>query len=240
MRQLSVTLAEAGYATAVWLIQVDPRYLALVHRCLVPSARLVPQYTLRLDEYGSRRRCLALTRVPDLQRALATGQPVFGAAPGPAWLIGLSPSARSGLESSWEPLGLRSSAYLPLRSSCGSSLGILGVAGECFTPADARPLNILAAKVAEFIDSHLSAQPDGTGQQTRSVAEEPLEDIVQPLTALLARVELARDLARHGDVAELPGQLAAVRDSAQRLAARAERARKDAESLPSSPSQADG
>jgi hypothetical protein len=128
---------------------------------------------------------------------------------------------------------------LPLRSPYGSSLGVLGVASERFTPADARPLNILAAKVAEYIDSHLSAQSAGTGRQTCSVAEEPLEEIVQPLTALLARVELARDLARHGDVAELPGQLAAVRDTARRLAARAERARKDIKGLPGSPLQAE-
>ena len=47
------------------------------------------------------------------------------------------------------------------------------------------------------------------------------EAVIQPLTALVARVEVVRELAARGEWAELINQLAAVRASAERLAAAA-------------------
>jgi C4-dicarboxylate-specific signal transduction histidine kinase len=49
-------------------------------------------------------------------------------------------------------------------------------------------------------------------------AAEQLEAIAQPLTALVARAEVAARLARDGEAAELAAQLAAMAASAERLA----------------------
>ena len=46
-----------------------------------------------------------------------------------------------------------------------------------------------------------------------------LEDIVQPLTALLARLEVLTDTVRRGELTAVADQLAAARASAERLAA---------------------
>ncbi len=48
---------------------------------------------------------------------------------------------------------------------------------------------------------------------------EQREAIAQPLTALVARVEIVRELTARGEWAELIDQLAAIRASAERLAA---------------------
>ena len=53
------------------------------------------------------------------------------------------------------------------------------------------------------------------------------EAIVQPLTALVARVELVRELTACGAWAELVDQLAAVQASAARLAAEVAVARRE-------------
>ena len=50
---------------------------------------------------------------------------------------------------------------------------------------------------------------------------EQREAIAQPLTALVARVEVVRELTARGEWAELITQLAAVRAAAERLAAEA-------------------
>ena len=50
---------------------------------------------------------------------------------------------------------------------------------------------------------------------------EQQEAITQPLTALVARVEVVRELAARGEWAELITQLAAVQAAAERLAAEA-------------------
>ena len=57
------------------------------------------------------------------------------------------------------------------------------------------------------------------------------EAVIQPLTALVARVEVVRELAARGEWAELINQLAAVRASAERLAAEA----RAAQELPDAP-----
>ena len=57
------------------------------------------------------------------------------------------------------------------------------------------------------------------------------EAVIQPLTALVARVEVVRELAARGEWAELINQLAAVRASAERLAAEA----RAAQELPGAP-----
>ena len=56
-------------------------------------------------------------------------------------------------------------------------------------------------------------------------AAQQREAILQPLTALVARVEVVRELAKRGEWSELIGQLAAVRASAERLATEAEAVR---------------
>ena len=56
-------------------------------------------------------------------------------------------------------------------------------------------------------------------------AREQIEAIAQPLTALVARAEVAARLARDGEAAELARQLAAMAASAERLAARIRAAR---------------
>ncbi len=53
----------------------------------------------------------------------------------------------------------------------------------------------------------------------RRVAE-VAEDLVQPLTAVLARVAVLQQEAQHGPIEDLTGQLAALRASAERLADR--------------------
>ena len=50
---------------------------------------------------------------------------------------------------------------------------------------------------------------------------EPREAIAQPLTALVARVEVVRELTARGEWTELITQLAAVQAAAERLAAEA-------------------
>jgi CheY-like chemotaxis protein len=59
--------------------------------------------------------------------------------------------------------------------------------------------------------------PDDRGGPGRAAAEQ-LDAVVQPLTALVARVEIARELAERGEWAELLEQLAAIQASAERVA----------------------
>ena len=62
-------------------------------------------------------------------------------------------------------------------------------------------------------------------------AREQIEAIAQPLTALVVRAEVAGQMARDGEAAELAAQLAAMAESAERLGAliRAARERLDGE-----------
>lgn len=53
-----------------------------------------------------------------------------------------------------------------------------------------------------------------------------MEDLVQPLTAVLARVETLQAEVRDGTVEDLTSQLAALRTSAERLAVRIDAVRR--------------
>ena len=84
--------------------------------------------------------------------------------------------------------------------------------------------------------------PSGGGQMSQDVESQSarrwIEEIVQPLTAPVARAEVAGEMARGGELDGLAQQFAAMHASAEALAAqiRAARAHFDADLPASTPS----
>ena len=83
----------------------------------------------------------------------------------------------------------------------------------------ARKCRTKASKPPVGRPAELRAQGLLDGWRSGGRDAERREAVVQPLTALVARVEVVRELAARGEWAELIDQLAAIQASAERLAA---------------------
>ena len=154
---------------------------------------------------------------PEIHQALLFEDPVVGPASGPSWLLGLSDGRRSRPPSFLGEANPLASAYVALRVD-DRTFGVLGLAGHRLTASDIRTLSAVAADLAlrlEFSRMNRAIPLTVDRRQTARL----LEEITQPLTALVARAEVAMDLVHHGPLEELLDQMAALRDSAQRLAA---------------------
>ena len=109
-------------------------------------------------------------------------------------------------------------AYVALRvADC--TFGVLGVAGTLLNAEDLKTLSVLTSELAQRLESSRVKHGDPPlAMVDRVYAQRLLEEITQPLTALVARAEVMHDLVAEGEIDDVVAQLCAMRDSAQRLA----------------------
>lgn len=217
LERVARALGRAGYANAVWMVDATLGVLTPAYLYAPPVLTASRMEWFSRRQTNPKRPAVSPGIAPEVHQALLVEDPVLGSAPGPAWFIDVSHDNQPLPPSVLGDADLLASAYLSLRVE-DRVFGVLGVAGRRLTAPDVRTLSAIAAELAlrlEFLRMNRPASPAIDRRQ----AERLLEEITQPLTALVARAEVAMDLVRHGPLGELPDHLAAMRDSAQRLAA---------------------
>jgi hypothetical protein len=142
----------------------------------------------------------------------------MGAAPGPGWLAGLPSHCRAALKCALLTSRPLVTAYVALRVE-NRALGVLGVAGHRLNAGDLATLSILTSELALRLEgSGMRHGASSSPMVDRVYALRLLEEITQPLTALVARAEVMRDLVREDKIDDVVDQLQAMGESAQRLA----------------------
>lgn len=204
----------AGYTAAIWEYGVGRAELRLRRLYLPAPARR--RAGRALDALVAQSLPLPVEQWPSFQRVLAAGRPVLEASPRRAWLAALPPWARPTLKAALAHVPVRTSALLLLDNDEDGAL-LLQVAGRPLTPLEFQLLATLAEPAprrtggARF-EVHTSGASQWTGLPS------VLEDLAQPLTALVGRFELLREMARAGEPADLANQFTALSASAERLA----------------------
>lgn len=204
----------AGYTAAIWEYDVGRAELRL-RRLYLPA--LVRRRAGRaLDALVARSQPLPVEQWPSFQRVLAAGRPVLEASPRRVWLAALPPWARPTLKVALARVPVRTSALLLLDSDEDEAL-LLQVAGRSLTPLEFQLLATLAEPAPRRTGgARLERYRSGASQWTGLPSV--LEDLAQPLTALVSRFELLREVAREGEPADLANQFTALSASAERLA----------------------
>jgi len=109
-------------------------------------------------------------------------------------------------------------AYVALRVE-DRALDVLGMAGHRLSTGDLATLSVLTSELALRLEaSRMQHGASSSPMVDRVYAQRLLEEITQPLTALVARAEVMRDLIREDKIDDVVDQLQAMRESAQRLA----------------------
>lgn len=196
-------------AFAIWRLNKDHESISLELLEVLRAGRTQPTDARRF--VGARP--VALRDAPSIAAAIASGRTVMTHLPVEEWCAGLGSTdeAVRGIFANPHPTTL----LVSLRDG-GTDVGILGIAGENL------PLNALSL-LAPIGAMHLmcldlKAQLTELMTARRSdINVQALEDLIQPLTAALARIEVVLELIACGERDELTQQIQLLRQSGERL-----------------------
>ena len=209
-------LAQAGFVGVVWRLVAGPDSLRLDQLWLPPIVGGGPADRARRAR-ALRPRRAARGDLRELYLAMASGLVVSASTP---WAV-LSEAAGETERAPLQPWAtdprFELCAHLPLALD-NRPIGVLTLS----RPALSEPeLLLVSSLVGFYLGQPIVGPPSSPRRPPAAVwsgREAMLEEALQPLTAVRARLELLTDLLHDGQFAELPAQLSGLQRSIERLA----------------------
>lgn len=210
-------LAEAGFVGAVWSLEAGPNRLYLEELWL-PSLSDGPMAA----RSGPRSRTLRPRRavrggLRDLYLAMVGGEVVRGPTPWSVWLEATAGHERALVEPWGANPRFEICAHLPLTPG-GRPIGALTLSRASLSEAELLLVRSLVDRLLAVPPGQRPGHPRRALAAVWSGRETMLEEALQPLTALQARLEVVNDLLHDGQFAELQAQLVGLHRSIERLA----------------------